>query len=135
MKYSCHESFPFALDMRIYAYICMCMRIYVCIGVYMRLYLYMCVSRHESFCLPYNSGKKYQISRLLRSWGRCWVQKPPKISLGDDLGSKNLQKGGPKSIKINKNQSWEGHWKKICFFDLEWIPNGTKIEPKWSPNL
>ena len=43
MKYLCNESFPFALDMRIYAYICMCMRIYVCIGVYMRLYLYTCV--------------------------------------------------------------------------------------------
>ena len=109
MKYSCHESFPFALDMRIYAYICMWMRIWVRIGVYMRLYLYMCVSRHESFCLSYNSREKYQKSYLLRylealevilgprRW--FWVQKPLKMR------SKSDKKTAGKNMKKSKNSS------------------------------
>ena len=120
--------------MRIYAYIWMCIRIYVCIGVYMRLYLYMCVSRHESYCLPYNNRKKYQKSYLLRSWERSWAQKPKKMSLGDDLGSKHFKKWGPKSIQIDKNQPCGESFGQSLLFDPKWSPNGAKMELKWSPN-
>ena len=47
--------------------------------------------------------------------------------LGNDLGSKNLPKWGPKSVKIDKNQSWGASLEKYLLF----LP---KMDPKWSQN-
>ena len=54
---------------------------------------------------------------------------------GDDLGSKNLPKWGPKSIQINEKGCLGDSCEKSMLFWHNIVPNGAKTEPKMELNL